>query len=258
MLGRKIVSFLSNLVNSIFAVMEKRTVADEFLETKPELLDAIRSFERSRGLSLLRKLQEEKDTINFFSTLAEIRAGLFFDPLCSELRYNSPLDGKRPDWALTLNGQNMLCEVLRLNTLEEECKASIERNRELRRFQVENPGLPIIEYSEAKSIDTAYLCGAQSKLQKKEATYRSIIESRQLSYIICVNPSIETFINEIDITDFLMGRNGFFATDEYFGRNVTGVLLQGYFTGHWTYFPNERAQFSLTEENERVMNKWLL
>jgi hypothetical protein len=258
MLGRKIVSFLSNLVGSIFAVMETRTVADEFLETRPDLLDAIKSFERSRGLSLLRKLQEEKDIINFFSTLAEIRTGLFFDPLCSELRYNSQLDGKRPDWALTLNGQNMLCEVLRLNTPEEECKASIERNRELRRFQVKNPGLPIIEYNEAKIIDTAYLCGAQSKLQKKESTYRSIIRSRQLSYIICVNPSIETFINETDLNDFLMGRTGLFATDDFFGQYVTGVLLQGYFTNRWVYFPNERAQFHLTAENERVMNKWLL
>ncbi|WP_207514629.1 hypothetical protein [Longitalea luteola] len=238
--------------------METHTIADEFLETKPELLDAIKSFERRRGLSLLRNLQEQENTINFFSTLAEIRTGLFFDPLCSELRYNFPLDGKRPDWYLTLNGQHILCEVLRLNTPEEECEANIERNRELRRFQIENPGVPILEYGEAKSIDTAFLCGAQSKLQFKEAKYRNIIERHQLPFFICVNPSVETYINEIDLTDFLMGRHGFFATDEYFRRYVTGVLLQGYFTGQWVYFPNEKAQFALTEENERVIEEWLL
>jgi hypothetical protein len=238
--------------------MEAHNIADEFLETKPELLNAIESLERRRGLSLLRNLQEEENTINFFSTLAEIHTGLFFDPLCSELRYNCLLDGKRPDWFFTINGQHVLCEVLRLNTPEEECKASIERSRDLRRFQIENPGVPIMQYSETKTIDTAFLCGAQSKLQFKEAKYRNVIESHRLPFVICVNPSIQTFINEIDFRDFLMGSHGFFANDECFGRYVAGVLLQGYFAGQWVYFPNEKAQFTLTEENEKVMRKWLL
>lgn len=243
---------------SIFAVMEIRTIADEFFDTKQELLEAIESFERKRELSLLRNLLQEEDPINFFSTLAEIHTGLFFDSLCSELRYNFPLDTKRPDWYLILNGQHMLCEVLRLNTAEEECKANIERSRVLRRFQIENPGVPIIQYDEAKTIDTAFLCGAQSKLQYKEVKYRNIIERHQLPYIICVNPSIQTYINEIDLNDFLMGRKGFFASDEYFGRNVTGVLLQGYFTGQWVYFQNKKAQFALSEENESLMARWSL
>ncbi|HTE33594.1 MAG TPA: hypothetical protein VK666_24600 [Chryseolinea sp.] len=238
--------------------METQTIADEFLETKRELLDAIESFERRRSLSLLRSLREEENAINFFSTLAEIRTGLFFDPLCSELRYNFPLEGKRPDWSLTLNGQHILCEVLRLNTPEEECKAGIEHNRDLRKFQITNPNVHIVEYDEAKIIDTAFLCGAQSKLQYKEIKYRNIIQRRQLPYIICVNPSLQTFINEIDLNDFLMGRHGLFATDEYFGRHVTGVLLQSYFTGQWVYFLNEKAQFTLTEENKRLMGEWVL
>jgi hypothetical protein len=238
--------------------METNTIANEFLETRPELIKAIQSFERRRDLSLLRKLEEEVNTINFFSTLAEINTGLFFDSLCSKIHYNFLLNGKRPDWFLTFNSQSVVCEVLRLNIPEEDCKASIEHSRELRRFQIEKPGVPIFESAEAKVIDTAYLCGAQFKLQNKEKTYRNIIEQHHLPYIICVNPSVQTFINEIDLNDFLIGRHGFFATDEYFGRNVSGVLLQGYFTGQWVYFPNESAQFPLTEENQKVMEKWLL
>ena len=238
--------------------METHTIADEFLESRPELLNAIESFESRRGLSLLRNLQGEENVINFFSMLAEIRTGLFFDPLCSDLRYNFPLEGKRPDWYLTLNGQYILCEVLRLNPTEEECNAIIERSREIRRFQIENPGVPILAYGEAKSIDAAFLCGAQSKLQIKEAKYRTIIERHQLPYIICVNPSTETYINEIDLNDFLMGKHGFFATDENFGRYVTGVLLHGYFNGQWVYFPNDNAQFKLTAENKQLMGEWHL
>ncbi len=231
--------------------MQTSTIAEEFLETQPALVEAIESFDKKRSLSMLQYLRKEKHAVNFFSTLAEIRTGLFFDPLCSELQYNAPLDGQRPDWSVTVNCQRILCEVLRLNTPQEECLASIERSRELRRFQIDNPGIPIVDYGEGKTIDTAFLCGAQSKLQIKESKYRSIIERHQLPYIICVNPSIQTYINEIDLNDFLMGRDGFFATDEYFGRSVSGVLLQGYFTNQWVYYPNAKAQFALTETNAR-------
>jgi hypothetical protein len=238
--------------------MQTRTIADEFLETKSELIEAIEVLEKKRDLSLLQRLLKEKNAINFFSTLAEIRTGLFFDPLCSELRYNWPVGGQRPDWSLVINAQNILCEVLRLNTAEEECAANIERSRQLRRFQIENPGVPIIDFSEAKTINTAFLSGAQSKLQYKESKYRNIIQQHQMPFIICVNPSVQTYINEIDLNDFLMGRHGFFASDEYFGRSVTGVLLQGYFMGQWVYYPNERAKYQLTDTNATIMGKWLL
>jgi len=39
---------------------------------------------------LLRGLYNEPDPINFLALLAEVRTGLFLDPLCSELRYNAP------------------------------------------------------------------------------------------------------------------------------------------------------------------------
>ena len=238
--------------------MKTRTIADEFLETKSELITAIKSFEKKRNFSLLHRLLKEENAINFFSTLAEIRTGLFFDPLCSELRYNWPVGGQRPDWFLNINDQNILCEVLRLNTTEEECTASIERSRQLRRFQIDNPVVPIIDYREAKTINTAFLLGAQSKLQYKEAKYRKIIEHHRMPFIICVNPSIQTYINEIDLNDFFMGRQGFFASDDYFGRSVTGVLLQGYFIGQWVYYPNEKAKYPLSDANAKIMGEWLL
>ncbi|HMH35161.1 MAG TPA: hypothetical protein VK543_19125 [Puia sp.] len=236
--------------------MELGIIANEFFETKPELLNAIETFEKKRRVHLLNKLRTEADTVNFFSILAEIHAGLFFDPLSGDMRYNSLLDRKRPDWLLTLNGQRILVEVLRLNTQEEECRSSVERNREMRRFQKTHPDVQIIEYGEAKTIDIAFLCGAQSKLQLKEKTYRDIIMKHHLPFIICVNPSLQTYISETDISDFLIGRYGFFATDKHFGRNVTGVLLQGYFVGQWHYFSNECAAYKLTEENKMVMEEW--
>lgn len=72
-----------------------------------------------------------------------------------------------------------------------------------------------------------------------------------------MNPSVDTFINHVDLRDFLMGKREFFATDEYFGRHVTGVLLQDFF-GEWVYFSSERAAYPLTEANQRVMKEWEL
>ena len=152
-----------------------------------------------------------------------------------------------------MNGQRVICEVLQLNTPEEDAWVSIERSREWRKFQIENPGVPFGYHTGAGTIDTAYLCGAQSKVQFKEEKYRKIIERYQLPYIICVNPSVETFINDIDMHDFLMGRHGFFARDEHFGRNVAGVLLHGYFAGHWVYYSNDKAQFPLSDVNKQAI-----
>lgn len=240
---------------SIFAGMETLTIADEYFETRPTLRTEIQSLERKRGLSLLSKLRAEHDAINFFSALAEIRTGLFFDPLCSELRPNAPVDRKRPDWSFTMNGQHVICEVLRLNTPEEDARAGIEHSREMRKWQLENPGVPIFEYNQPVTIDTAYFCGGQSKLQFKEEKYRGIIENYHLPFIICVNPSIDTFINEIDVNDFLMGKYGFYTTAPNFGRNVAGILLHGYYNGHWVYFPNEKAQFPLDEGNKQLIHQ---
>jgi len=236
--------------------MQISTIAEEFLSSKTGLKEAIKSFDKKRGFSLLQSLQTEEDPINFFSALAEIRTGLFFDPWCSDLGFNTPIDRKRPDWSIWSQDQRIICEVLRLNAPQEETQASIEASRERRKFQLENPGVPFAYHYGAQITNTAYLCGAQWKLQYKEEKYRDIIVRHQLPFILCINPSFESNINEIDVSDFLMGKHGFFANDEYFGRNVAGVLLHGFFNGHWVYFPNNKAQFPLSAKNNNILSEW--
>ena len=239
--------------SGIFVTMMRSTIAGEFLDNELRFIEEIQAFDQRRGSMLLRGLYKEDDPINFLALLAEVRTGLFLDPLCSELRYNAPIDGKRPDWSGTMNGQRVICEVLRLNTPEEEARLSIERSRERRNFQIENPGVLLGYHAGATTINTAYLCGAQSKVQYKEERYRKVIQRHQLPFIICVNPSVDTYINEIDMRDFLMGRHGFFTRDEHFGRNVAGVLLHGYFAGHWVYYSNDNAQFPLLNINKQAI-----
>lgn len=232
--------------------MKTGSIADEFFETRQELLDDIKSFENRSGVNLWNALNSEKDPVNFFSRLSEVRFGLFFETVCSNLQYNCQIENKTPDWLLTMNDQQILCEVLRLNTPEEECRKAIEQSRQLRYFQKQNPGVPIITRSPVKAISLEYLSGAQSKMVAKEKKYRHIIKKHHLPFIVCVTSTIETFLSELDFADFLLGKRGFFATDENFGRNVTGVLLHSYF-GQFFYYNNDQALFQLIKENRATI-----
>ncbi|MCO5241232.1 MAG: hypothetical protein M9904_14370 [Chitinophagaceae bacterium] len=232
--------------------MKTGSLADEFFETRPELLNDIKSFENRHGLRLWSALNTEKDPVNFFSRLNEIRFGLFFETVCSHLRHNCIIENKTPDWLLIMNDQQILCEVLRLNTPEDECRNTIEESRQQRYFQKQNPGVPIITQSPVKTISLEYLSGGQSKMKAKEEKYRHVIEKHQLPFIICVAPMIETFLSELDFADFLLGNRGFFATDENFGQNVTGVLLRSYF-GPFFYYNNDQAIFQLTARNRAAL-----
>jgi hypothetical protein len=222
-------------------------IVTEFFEGKPEFLKEIESFENRRKLNLLGKLKTDKDEINFFSWLAEVRFGLFFDKFCLNIENDYRIESKMPDWCITGNGQNFIAEVIRLNTPEKEYRASIERNRQTRKFQKENPDVPLIIQGKAKMISLEYLSGGQSKLVKKEERYRDIVQKYKMPFIICVAPTIDTYLFELDFYDFFMGSRGYFKRDENFGRNVTGILLNTPFN-QFFYYHNEDAEYQLTKK----------
>lgn len=229
------------------------TLASEFFETRPQLLKDIQSLEKRRSLRLLPLLHKENDEVNFLSRISEIRFGLLFDSFCEVLRFDYMIDHKTPDWMVQLNGQSILCEVLRLNTPEEETREAIAYDRALRYYQKEHPGVPIITRGTVKTMSTDHLGGAESKLMRKVEKYAEIIDQHDLLFVICVAPKLETFLSEVDFSDFLMGRNGFFETNALFGEKVSGVLLHSYFGQHY-YFHNKRARFQLTDKNRGSLN----
>ncbi|RYY00935.1 MAG: hypothetical protein EOO53_20575 [Gammaproteobacteria bacterium] len=224
------------------------SIAEEFFETHSEFLKEIIVLQEQRQFNLLKKISDDKNEINFFSWLAEVRFGLFFDKISRVLKNDHLIEGKTPDWILEMGDQKIMAEVLRLNTSEEEYKSSIAKNRQVRKFQKENPATPLVIKGTTKIISLEYLGGNQSKLVKKEETYRDIIRKHELPFIICVAPTIDTFLFELDFADFLLGNKGFFMRCESFRRNVTGVLLNTPFGGFF-YFHNAHADFQLLPEN---------
>ncbi|HEX8334672.1 MAG TPA: hypothetical protein VF622_18755 [Segetibacter sp.] len=228
--------------------MKFASIVEEYFETRQELQKGIENFEQQRHLSLFKKLVTDQDEMNFFSWLAEVRFGLFFNRMCNDIYYDQTIDTKTPDWTLLLNGQKILGEVLRVNTPESEYRESIAQNRKQRSFQKENPGVPFITHGPIKVITLEHLAGAESKLVRKEEKYRNIILKYHLPFILCVAPTIDTFLFELDFQDFLMGGRGFFRRNENFGQHVTGVLLNTPFGGFF-YYHNERAKYPLTVDN---------
>jgi hypothetical protein len=231
---------------------QKSSTIKDFFEAKPELLKEIESFERRRSINLLRKLTKDEDEINFFSWLSEARFGLFFDKFCTDVKSDCRIDGKTPDWFLKMNEQTIISEVLRLNIPEDEHRELIEHDRQMIQFQKENPGALFYIKKQATILSLEYLSGNQSKLVKKEEKYRDIIQKHKMPFILCVAPSRDTFISELDFSDFLMGERGFFKRDEKFKRDVTGVLLNTPFS-QFFYYHNEDAEFQLTAENLNVL-----
>lgn len=91
------------------------TIYDEYFKSQTEFLSKIKTFENKRNINLTKMLAKIENTTEFLSTISEIRFGLFFDAYCSEIKYETNIDGKTPDWFVKINNQNIIAEVRRLN-----------------------------------------------------------------------------------------------------------------------------------------------
>lgn len=229
---------------------------EDHFANDPKLLQDVKALEAKHKLKLLFKLYEDKNEINFYSWISEMRFGIYFDTFCSELKYNEKIEGKTPDWTFTINRQRIITDVLRINTEESELKEQIENLKKIRKFQKENTGERLVMHSRTKVMSSAYLYGAQSKLVAKEIKYRDIIVTKKVPLIVCVACTLDTYLDSLDFFDFLIGhsKRGFFYTDSNFGNNVTGILIRTYY-GEFTYFHNELAENKLSSKNSDHFDK---
>lgn len=226
----------------------EKFIEDHFTED-PKLLQDVKTLEAKHNLKLLPKLYGDKNEINFYSWISEMRFGLYFDGFSSQLKHNEKISGKTPDWTIQMNGQKIITDVLRINTEENELKGQIEIQKSIRKLNEENPERIFI-HSRTKVMSSAYLYGAQSKLVAKETKYRDIVAANKMPLIICVACTLDTFLDSLDFYDFLIGHTnkGFFYTDKDFSNNVTGVLIRTYYN-QFEYFHNEVAENKLNSKN---------
>jgi len=86
-----------------------------YFDGRDDLLGAIKLFDTKHHAGLVASLNKETKETDFLSTITEINFGLFFDKISNTVQYNKTYENLTPDWTLTINGQNIIAEVLRLN-----------------------------------------------------------------------------------------------------------------------------------------------
>lgn len=227
----------------------------DYFDDRQELFDEIKTLEKSIGIRLFKRLLNDNNEINFYSWLTEVRFGLYFDKISSELKHEELIDDKTPDWTFIKNNQKILVEVARLNPNEKEFLQRIKLENSISKILREHPDAQvgtIPSIGGPKWSSAEYFGNAKSKLAKKEKDYRDIIESHKIPFIICIAPSSDTNIMPLNVFEFLIGnvRSGFFYTDKDFGKNVTGVLLRPFIRMNEIYFHNENAENKLNAVNE--------
>lgn len=223
----------------------------DYFDCNPDFYKKVEALEKRVGKKLFRKLKNNKSQTNFHSWLSEMRFGLFFNKFC-EVKYDTLIDRKTPDWTLIMNDQKILAEVARINVEEDELRQIYEFAEELKIHNQQNLDKPkrYMVVPPKTFLSSAYLYNHQSKITAKEKNYAPIINKYQIPFIICISPISNTYLNQYDVFDFLIGSNkkGLFYTDHDFGRNVTGVLFEEAY--EQIYYNNENSYVTLNEQNQ--------
>jgi hypothetical protein len=87
----------------------------QFFEKREYLFNRIRDFELKHTLSLIKRLENEQNEVQFLSMVTEIQFGLFFDQYATSMKYEASIENKTPDWLIEMNEQIVIAEVVRLN-----------------------------------------------------------------------------------------------------------------------------------------------
>ena len=91
------------------------TLLSKFFEGREALFETFEEFDDRHGLGIINSLYKENNEVDFLSKITEIHFGLFFGTFSSSVKYSKMYDKLTPDWALTINGQEIIAEVMRLN-----------------------------------------------------------------------------------------------------------------------------------------------
>jgi len=218
----------------------------KFLENNRHYVDKIIELENSTGKSILRKFETEKDDINFFSRLSEIKFGyLLLQIFRKNFQYEPNISKLTPDWLIEINGDKIIFEVLRINPKNEILNKIIDDHKN----DVETPK------SGAKI--TNGILSDYHKIFKKELTYRELIEQENYKLVVCIDAS--SFEKLIDIEDIKVFFDFDKITSPVFGHgkfveNIAGLIVIP-FMGKTEFLENVNSQKQLNILNRERIKK---
>ena len=87
----------------------------------PEFLNSLEVFSELNKNRILKTLNNEKEKMNFLSTVAEIQFGLFFVKLGLEIEYDKKYpNNQKPDWSIIVSDSIVIAEVYRLGKSQKD------------------------------------------------------------------------------------------------------------------------------------------
>jgi hypothetical protein len=107
-----------------------------FLKYNPDFRAKLEIFPTVLKTSLIRKLKNTQSEVDFLSHVSEINFGLLFNKLGFNLNYEKLLlNGKTPDWEISIENAKAICEVYRLGQSIKDLNITSFENKLKRGFE---------------------------------------------------------------------------------------------------------------------------
>ena len=222
-----------------------------FETVRPDLLEDIYRVCKKHNLSLYDKIRKEENKVNLYSLLSEARFGLFFDKVCSGLKYNHKAFNNSkttPDFLITIHEQDIVVDVCRLNPAKEDQDRQDAEDAAIEEFRKNNPGIPVMRNSHLITMKPEKLCGANGSIACKGEKYGPLVNEVNKPFLICLYFNFVSghdaldlyhclygcstkFIGDYNYKEYTIGAqffdlsNALYYSNEQIKNNVSGVLL---------------------------------
>jgi hypothetical protein len=173
---------------------------------KENLLTEIELLSRKHSLSLFDKIRKEKDLRNLEALLTEAHFGFYFDKIGTTLKYNHSVGGLlTPDFLFTMNGQEILAEVARINPVQKDMDIDDEENKMIENFRKSNPNDQVIPGIHSITWKPDRLVGQRGSIVKKAERYNNLVSRLNRPFMVCVYLAFVSGLDQLDLSHGLYG-----------------------------------------------------
>jgi len=243
-----------------------------YKSVKGKLLEEIEVLSRKHSLSLFDKIRKEKNLRNLEALLTEAHFGLYLDKISSSLKYNHTMDGTlTPDFAFTMNGQEVIVEVARINPVQKDMDIDDEENKMIESFRKSNPTDHILPGVHSITWKPDRLVGQGGSIVKKAERYKNLVADLNKPFIVCVYMAFVSALDRLDLSHGLYGslsqlageieglgyafnspfrvlEKALYYNNEDVRKTISGVLLKDH-DGSFIFYQNYSSRNRLNKEN---------
>lgn len=246
-----------------------------FEQIRPEFLEQVKVLSEKHNMSLFDKIRKERNIVNLKSFLTEAHFGIYFDTIGNSLRYNhriSNTNALTPDYTFSINSQQIIAEVCRVNPTESDIKKQIAEEKALEELKNRNPASLVKGSYHPIVWNPVKLYGENASIALKANKYGFLAEESDKPLILCTYLDFISALDALDLNHSLYGcpsefigefaveehypgsifhdlSKGLFYKNEQMRKNVSGVLL-GKNDGSFTYYNNYSSNNRLNAENK--------